>query len=901
VRCDALGLQPLSTQPLRDPFTPEERRELEWYLETYWQWPYEEFARRGQRVEQLLTDAGQRLYRAVFDQVQSIVQPWRLLPDAQRQISIISNVPPALSLPWELLCDEQGFLALRTKNPVSIIRRLPQSELGALPTAFTPPLRVLLVTARPDDAGFVDPRGIARELLDEAQPQIEAGAIALEFLRPPTRAALRERLGQSPPIHILHFDGHGTFDESPMPGDSQRLQGGARGKLAFEKDDGSLDLAPADEIAQLLQHSGVRLAVLTACQSAKGASDDLFSSVAARLIRSGVDAVVAMSASVLVASAARYVEAFYRHLAAGEAVTLAHERARQALHDNPERHLHQRRRDEAGTPIKLKDWWLPHFYQQRPINFTVADMRYGTGSGSDLVVPVASASRDHQVATAPRTVPDLPPAPRYGFTGRARELHRIERWLLRGSAVVVHGFGGMGKTAIAREAADWLTRTGMYQIACFVSFEHGGDAAMLLSALGHRLGVDFDSRETDTALGRLRVTLKQRPTLVIADNLESILPGGDAPLDASLRAQLWDVLLQLGKAGAGVIITGRDAQFGDGRMAHGKEVKHLELGGLHPEDAYALAAQLFKDLDIPQSRAPYPKLRDLLVQLDHQPLAIQLVLPALGQAGMTVDRLSAEFAALLPRFTDDREMGRNRSLLASLEYSLRRLPKLHQQLLVRLALFEGGGSEDNLLAITEIEEDNWIRLRPALEQAALIRPEWIGNFSAPFLHFHQWPSNGTASACWPRAKAYTATRPAAPTSGIWRSTDSSASATKNWRGYSTTSAAPPRCSRSRPSKDGACGPTKSSRSSARRPRAWSPYFPANIGRQGARAGLPANADDLALANRQADGQIVSVSSPQFLSVSFLQFLIRMKSSVRRMISRVRSSSLSTSKPRWPAT
>jgi hypothetical protein len=608
LRCDALGFhQPIALPPLADPFTPAERDELTWYLETYWQWPYEEFARRGQRVEQLLTEAGQRLYLAVFGSAQAMaaVQPWRLLPDAARQLSIISNVPQALSLPWELLCDEQGFLALRTKHPVSIIRRLPQSELGALPAAFTPPLRVLLVTARPDDAGFVDPRGIARELLDEVRPQIEAGAIALEFLRPPTREALRQRLSQSPPIHILHFDGHGTFDEMPLPGDTQRLHGGAQGKLAFEKDDGSLDLAPADELAQMLQDSGVRLAVLTACQSAKGASDDLFSSVAARLIRSGVDTVAAMSASVLVASATKYVEAFYRRLATGEAVTLAHERARQALHDNPERHLHQRRRDEAGTPIKLKDWWLPHFYQQRALTFVVPA---SAGRAWNWTLP----------AEAGTTNSSLPPAPRYGFTGRARELHRIERWLLRGSAVVVHGFGGMGKTAIAREAADWLTRTGMYQAACFVSFEHGGDAAMLLSALGHRLGVDFDSRETDAALGRLRVALKQRPTLVMADNLESILPGGEAPLDAAARTELWDVLLQLGKAGAGVILTSRDAAFGDGRMMHGKEVKHLPpppdgpLRGLHPEDGYALAVQLFKDLDIPQSRAPYPKLRDLL-------------------------------------------------------------------------------------------------------------------------------------------------------------------------------------------------------------------------------------------------------------------------------------------------
>jgi hypothetical protein len=379
------------------------------------------------------------------------------------------------------------------------------------------------------------------------------------------------------------------------------------------------------------------------------------------LIRSGVDAVVAMSASVLVVSAARYVEAFYRRLAAGEAVTLAHERARQALHDNPERHLHQRRRDEAGTPIKLKDWWLPHFYQQRAVNFRVGQTVSLPGPSSTHIesqsAPPASqagqAPSEHQSARSATGQTDslpysLPPAPRYGFTGRARELHRIERWLLRGSAVVVHGFGDTGKTAIPREAADWLTRTGMYQTACFVSFEHGGDAAMLLSALGHRLGVDFDSRETDAAIERLRVALKQRPALVIADNLESILPGGEAPLDAVLRAQLWDVLLQLGKAGAGVIITSRDANFGDGRMAHGKEVKHLELGGLHPEDAYALAVQLFKDLDIPQSRAPYPKLRDLLAQLDHQQLAIQLVLPALGEAGMTIDRLSTEFAALLP-------------------------------------------------------------------------------------------------------------------------------------------------------------------------------------------------------------------------------------------------------------
>ena len=65
-------------------------------------------------------------------------------------------------------------------------------------------------------------------------------------------------------------------------------------------------------LAQSLQDSGVRLAVLTACQSATGRPDDPGSGVAGTLLKGGVPAVVAMSASVLVATAARYAEAFYR-------------------------------------------------------------------------------------------------------------------------------------------------------------------------------------------------------------------------------------------------------------------------------------------------------------------------------------------------------------------------------------------------------------------------------------------------------------------------------------------------------------------------------------------------------------------------------------------------------------
>lgn len=710
-----------SLLPLIDPLLPAERKELEWYLEEYWQWPYAEYAQRGIRAERLLAEIGRRLYQQTLGRAEPLAGDWfARTPSAeavQRQISIISAIPQVLSLPWELLHDDQGFLALRTRQPVTVVRRLAVGVSTQAEAAFTPPLRILLVTARPTDTVFIDPRGVAHELLAALQPQLDAGVIALEFLRPPTRAALRERLRRPPAVHLLHFDGHGAFGADPHKGESVN---DPQGMLAFEHKNGTLDRVAAEELGQLLQDSGIRLAVLTACQSAKGSTDDPFSSVATRLLRSGVDAVIAMSASVLAVSAAKYAEAFYQQIAAGERLAVAHERARQGMYDDTERYVHQRRRDEAAAPVRFKDWWLPHFYERRPVSLM-------TQEG-------AEGKRQSTPSPSPRS--GLALAPRYGFTGRARELQAIERALLRRRILLIHGFGGIGKTALAVEAADWLARTGLYRTVCFISFEQGGDAASLLSAVGRHLHVELDPFAPDDALARLRPSLLARPMLLIVDNLESLLPNGSAPLTATERHTLWEVLLRLNEAQAGILITSQEADFGDGRLASGGAAVELPLTGLQPADALTLAHRVSHQLGIPLARVPFHQLRDLLAQLDHHPLSIQLVLPALREAGMTIERLSEEFATLLPNLTNAAETGRHRSLAASLAYSLSRLPKAHQRLLTNLTPFADGACESDLLAITEIAESDWLRLRPALEQVALLVPEWIGNFKTPYLRFH---------------------------------------------------------------------------------------------------------------------------------------------------------------------
>src|SRR6202035_2205370 len=88
---------------LTDPLTQQERIDLRWYLEQYWKWPFEGFAQRARTVEELLPKLGKRLYESVFGSKQAdrIVQKW-LSTQGEHQISVMSEIPQVLSLPWEL-------------------------------------------------------------------------------------------------------------------------------------------------------------------------------------------------------------------------------------------------------------------------------------------------------------------------------------------------------------------------------------------------------------------------------------------------------------------------------------------------------------------------------------------------------------------------------------------------------------------------------------------------------------------------------------------------------------------------------------------------------------------------------------------------------------------------------
>jgi hypothetical protein len=712
LRCDALGLSPAEGH-LGEVMTPAERAELLWYLEESPLCTDEEASARARAVEDLLVEIGRRLYRATRGgEAAEIVGAWRLQPAGRRQVSLRSEVPSLLGLPWELLHDEQGFLALRTRSPVAVLRRLPRSELPALQLEFARPLRILLVTARPDAAPFIDHRLVAGPLVEGLiGPGAGAGEIALEFLRPPTLPSLHQRLGDpaQPPVHVLHFDGHGLdeADDSIAELSPEGQPSGLRRQgLAFEDAGGRLDLVPPHVLAQVLQGSEVRVAVLTACRSALSAGADPFSSIAAQLIRSGLDAVVGMGANLLADSAQRFAESFYRAVAAGVAVPEALGRVRQAMHDAPGRPA-----DRVGGPIPaLRDWWVPQLFQQRPLEFQASRSPGGPKR--------TGRSRAATGVPAPRLFEC-----RYGFAGRARELLRIERALVRGRIAVVHGPIGSGRTALAGEAADWLTRTGPFSAAGVVALAASRDAPAVHQELGGMLGLtgkSFDPSDPASILAVLRKKPPARPVLVVADDLDAILPGGATALDPAPRAALVDLLLALPELGCGVVITSRSESLGDARLAPSRRAVHLALGGLEPRDAAALAGRILADLEIDRRALPPRDLDALLGRLERLPLAMELILPTLRRWHPV--RLQGELRQALDQVGARPIPGLPNAIAAAWAVWRRALADPQRVGLDRLNPDPARGDldEDAIRGLTGLSEVDWGTLRLALATSGLV-------------------------------------------------------------------------------------------------------------------------------------------------------------------------------------
>ncbi|MCB8982110.1 MAG: tetratricopeptide repeat protein [Ardenticatenaceae bacterium] len=726
------------------PLGPVELGEIRWYVEKYHQWPTGVFKTRAEKTEKALPDWGHALYTTALggESAREPLAAWQRASGTRRFSVQVDGEPVEgtdeaeaalvreaasdwLALPWEILHDGTGYLA-QGANGVRVRRRLPNRHQTVTANA-TLPIRVLLLSPRPEvdergkPVGYLDHRSSALPLV-QAVEELGQELVQVDFLHPPTFPALKATLKRAKeagqPYDIVHFDGHGVYNRHV-----------GLGALCFEdpRDQDKigkrlLALVYASELAAELRAYGVPLIYLDACQTAQADADPQ-ASVAAKLLEEGVGSVVAMSHSVLVNTASRFVAAFYRSLAEGRRVGDGMLAGQISLYDDQNRG----KRMGAGY-LRLQDWFVPVLYQD------AADPQLFTVQAGEAARRLAGQRR--QLALG-----KLPEPPAHGFVGRSRTLLQLERLLTQVPYVVIRGSGGLGKTALAIELARWLARSGRFARVAFVNVEPQNvqDVRGVLDTIGRQLLPKYTVAEygndLDAALQPVARALRDFPTLLVLDNMESVLPDHEGNNPAGV-ADVTGLLALAQKLLAAdercrLIFTSREWLPEPFAGAY----QTVELGRLSQAEAIQLVEQVMAEhgwQPPANDDATTPEeIAELVETVNRHPRALTLLAREVANGvRATTHNVAALMADLEAKNMGDRE----NSLYASVELSLRRLPEEVRALVNKLAVFHDGGHVVNLAQVMGIEteqigavaqllidvgmadmqEYNYLRLDPAL-------------------------------------------------------------------------------------------------------------------------------------------------------------------------------------------
>jgi hypothetical protein len=349
----------------------------------------------------------------------------------------------------------------------------------------------------------------------------------------------------------------------------------------------------------------------------------------------------------------------------------------------------------------------------------------------------------------------LPAPPPHGFVGRSRTLLQLERMLRPGSAqvlrpgaaqaqmryVVIRGSGGMGKTALAIELARWLARSGRFARVAFVNVEPQNvqDVRGILNTIGRQLLPQYTVAQYGSDLGAalqpVARALRDSPTLIVLDNMESVLPdhAGNNPAGAADVTALLALAQELLAADdrCRLVFTSRERlpdPFAGARQT-------VELGRLQKAEAIQLVEQVMAEQSYQppanDDATPPEEIEELVETVNCHPRALTLLAREVAHG---VRATTQNVAALMARLEAQNKGDRENSLYASVELSLRRLPVELRPLVNRLAVFHDGGHVAIMAAVmgieanqigavaemligvgmAEMQEYNYLRLDPAL-------------------------------------------------------------------------------------------------------------------------------------------------------------------------------------------
>ena len=717
----------IATADFDFPVTPQDREDLRWYLEDYLQHVADPAPKIAARIERRIAEMGTGLFKALFHANDDARDLWATLRDRlnDTRVETITTVREATGLPWELLRDPKTDtpLALRARAFVRASHQAAQRP--HLPQGSTGPIRILLVICRPGGGNDVPFRSVASRLikgLNESARQ----AFQLDVLRPPTFAqlgkVLRVAKAEGKPYHVVHFDGHGAYVETPPTGGIPELlsrfsramlstpRTGSHGYLVFENTalEDNHQLVDGPTLGKLLVETEVPVLVLNACRSAhaeappKPAQADAsaapasanvdvhaqvraLGSLAQEVVDAGVAGVVAMRYNVYVVTAAQFVADLYESLAGGQALGEAVTLGRKQLEAQPLREI-------AYTPRPLQDWMVPIVYEAAPVALFPK-----LAQQSELKITLRA---DAATPASGALAPELEKRPDAGFFGRDETLLSLDRAFDTQPIVILQAYAGSGKTSTAAEFARWYKLTGgITGQLLFTSFQqHKPLAQVLNETIGRVFGSELerkgihwlalpDEARRDVALQ----VLAQRPVLWIWDNVEPIagFPAGtkSAWSDAEQQA-LADFLRTAQETRAKFLLTSRR----DERGWLGDLPARIEMPPMPMQERVQLARALVEKHG--RRLTDVGDWRPLLQFTQGNPLTITVLV---GQALRDGLQTRAQIEAFVTRlrageaaFQDEAVEGRSQSLGAALSYGFEHaFSEAERKQLALLHFFQG--------------------------------------------------------------------------------------------------------------------------------------------------------------------------------------------------------------------
>lgn len=254
---------------------------------------------------------GTHLYRVLFDdKIRTFFETTRKAARGERlrvQLRFQKEAAGLSTLPWEYLyCPdtETGEGYFLSTNVDLVLSRYVYRERGTEPHfAAQDALRILIVVSSPPPL-HIEAAPVIEEI-QKLRDYFKNYRIDIQILTRPTVLSFYEKLKAVNP-HIVHFIGHGRFDQAKGTGEIALLD--LAGNSEFWQEDKNF----ADIFVQAKTITS--LVFLHLCQEVMADLKANFAGLAPRLIHANVKAVVAMHYPIYTDAAVTFCRYFYREL-----------------------------------------------------------------------------------------------------------------------------------------------------------------------------------------------------------------------------------------------------------------------------------------------------------------------------------------------------------------------------------------------------------------------------------------------------------------------------------------------------------------------------------------------------------------------------------------------------------